>query len=155
MKRVALTSILACLGLGLAGRGLLERRFGLRVEENLPGVSVSEVPSESSAARYGLRRGDRIAEVGGYRVTSLADYEEALARNHYVGPAPVPFESYIDIIRRQSIRDMTVDSTVVAGMTSLAPLFRAATMEVVARSTSMTTTVRSRSASSSTSCGVR
>ncbi|MCH8813606.1 MAG: ATP-binding protein [Chloroflexi bacterium] len=35
--------------------------------------------------------------------------EEALGRNQYVGPAPVPFSLYIDILKRQSIRDVHID----------------------------------------------
>jgi predicted ATPase with chaperone activity len=38
----------------------------------------------------------------------LEKAEEALARNHYVGPAPVPFEVYLDVLKRQSIRAMRV-----------------------------------------------
>lgn len=34
--------------------------------------------------------------------------EEALARNQYIGPAPVPFEVYLDVLKRQSIRTMRV-----------------------------------------------
>ena len=33
----------------------------------------------------------------------LEKAEEALARNHYIGPAPVPFEVYLDVLKRQSI----------------------------------------------------
>jgi predicted ATPase with chaperone activity len=32
--------------------------------------------------------------------------EEALSRNHYVGPAPVPFELYLDVLKAQSIRNI-------------------------------------------------
>ena len=32
--------------------------------------------------------------------------EEALARNHYVGPAPVPFELYLEVLKAQSIRNI-------------------------------------------------
>jgi predicted ATPase with chaperone activity len=34
--------------------------------------------------------------------------EEALNRNQYVGPAPAPFELYLDVLQRQSIRAMRV-----------------------------------------------
>jgi len=34
--------------------------------------------------------------------------EEALNRNHYIGPAPVPFELYVEVLQRQSIRSMRV-----------------------------------------------
>ncbi len=36
--------------------------------------------------------------------------EEALARNQYVGPAPVPFEVYPDILRQQSIGSILVSA---------------------------------------------
>jgi predicted ATPase with chaperone activity len=32
--------------------------------------------------------------------------EEALARNHYIGPAPVPFELYLEVLKAQSIRNI-------------------------------------------------
>ncbi len=32
--------------------------------------------------------------------------EEALSRNHYVGPAPVPFELYLEVLKAQSIRNI-------------------------------------------------
>lgn len=35
--------------------------------------------------------------------------EEVLARNQYVGPAPVPFQQYLDILPQQSIRSLSVD----------------------------------------------
>jgi len=38
----------------------------------------------------------------------LEKAEEALARNHYVGPAPVPFDLYLDVLKRQSIRSIRV-----------------------------------------------
>jgi len=38
---------------------------------------------------------------------------EALERNQYVGPAPVPFETYLEVIARQSVRNIRVDATVV------------------------------------------
>ncbi len=34
--------------------------------------------------------------------------EEALNRNHYVGPAPVPFEMYLQVLQLQSIRAMRI-----------------------------------------------
>lgn len=39
----------------------------------------------------------------------LEKAEEALGRNQYIGPAPVPFEVYLDVLRRQSIRSVRVD----------------------------------------------
>lgn len=39
--------------------------------------------------------------------------EEALARNHYIGPAPVPFEVYLQVLKMQSIREMRVTPQVV------------------------------------------
>src|SRR4051812_7006547 len=38
---------------------------------------------------------------------------EALERNQYVGPAPVPFETYLEVVARQSVRKIRVDSRVV------------------------------------------
>jgi predicted ATPase with chaperone activity len=38
----------------------------------------------------------------------LEKAEEALARNQYIGPAPVPFEVYLDVLTRQSIRTIRV-----------------------------------------------
>ncbi|MBI2723518.1 MAG: ATP-binding protein [Chloroflexi bacterium] len=38
----------------------------------------------------------------------LEKAEEALARNQYVGPAPVPFETYLDVLQRQSIRNIRI-----------------------------------------------
>src|ERR1051325_10826275 len=35
---------------------------------------------------------------------------EALERNQYVGPAPVPFSDYVRIAREQSIRRLSVDA---------------------------------------------
>jgi hypothetical protein len=38
---------------------------------------------------------------------------EALERNQYVGPTPVPFEDYVEVVREQSVRHMRVDSEIV------------------------------------------
>ena len=38
---------------------------------------------------------------------------EALERNAYVGPTPVPFEDYVDITMEQSVRQIRVDADVV------------------------------------------
>ena len=38
----------------------------------------------------------------------LEKAEEALARNHYIGPAPVPFDVYLQVLKHQSIREMRV-----------------------------------------------
>ena len=43
----------------------------------------------------------------------LEKAEEALARNHYIGPAPVPFEVYLQVLKLQSIREMRVTPEVV------------------------------------------
>jgi predicted ATPase with chaperone activity len=40
--------------------------------------------------------------------------DEALARSQYIGPAPVPFETYTDVLKRQSIRAMRVTPEIVA-----------------------------------------
>ena len=46
--------------------------------------------------------------------------EEALARNHYIGPAPVPFDTYLEVLKRQSIRSIHVTpSTVDSAMSHL------------------------------------
>ncbi|MDP9237972.1 MAG: ATP-binding protein [Chloroflexota bacterium] len=39
--------------------------------------------------------------------------EEALARNQYVGPAPVPFDVYVDVLRQQSVRSVRITSDAV------------------------------------------
>jgi predicted ATPase with chaperone activity len=44
--------------------------------------------------------------------------EEALARNQYVGPAPVPFEAYLQVLRHQSIMSVRVTPENVAGALS-------------------------------------
>ena len=38
----------------------------------------------------------------------LEKAEEALSRNHYVGPAPVPFDAYLDVLSRQAIKTARV-----------------------------------------------
>ena len=43
----------------------------------------------------------------------LEKAEEALARNQYVGPAPVPFEVYLEVLRHQSIRQIRISPDVV------------------------------------------
>jgi predicted ATPase with chaperone activity len=43
----------------------------------------------------------------------LEKAEEALARNQYVGPAPVPFDMYLEVLKAQSIRSMKVTPQVV------------------------------------------
>lgn len=40
--------------------------------------------------------------------------EEALSRNQYVGPAPVPFQQYVDVLRQQTITEMRVSPAGVA-----------------------------------------
>jgi predicted ATPase with chaperone activity len=50
----------------------------------------------------------------------LAKAEEALARNQYLGPAPVPFSAYLEVLKRQSIAAMRIDpSTVEAALSDL------------------------------------
>jgi len=44
--------------------------------------------------------------------------EEALTRNQYIGPAPVNFSSYLDVIERQSIRSAHVSPDIVEAATS-------------------------------------
>jgi hypothetical protein len=48
----------------------------------------------------------------------LEKVEEALTRNHYVGPAPVPFSSYVDVSRQQSVTRMRVDPETVSAALS-------------------------------------
>jgi hypothetical protein len=43
---------------------------------------------------------------------------EALERNQYVGPTPVPFQEYVDVVMEQSIRQIRVDADVVDGAMS-------------------------------------
>jgi predicted ATPase with chaperone activity len=38
---------------------------------------------------------------------------EALDRNQYVGPTPVPFEQYVEVVHQQSVRRLKVDASVV------------------------------------------
>ena len=38
---------------------------------------------------------------------------EALERNQYVGPAPVPFDEYVEVVHEQSVRQIRVDADVV------------------------------------------
>jgi predicted ATPase with chaperone activity len=46
--------------------------------------------------------------------------EEALARSHYVGPTPVPYDHYIDVLSRQSAHDIRIDTeTYLQGLSHL------------------------------------
>ncbi len=46
--------------------------------------------------------------------------EEALARSAYVGPAPVPFDLYVDVLSRQSASEIRIDTeTYLAGLAHL------------------------------------
>jgi hypothetical protein len=44
--------------------------------------------------------------------------EEVLARGRYVGPAPVPFEKYLELQERQSVKRLSVDREGVEGVLS-------------------------------------
>ncbi len=44
----------------------------------------------------------------------LEKAEEALGRNQYIGPAPVPFEVYLEVLRRQSVRTVRISPESVA-----------------------------------------
>jgi predicted ATPase with chaperone activity len=44
--------------------------------------------------------------------------EEVLARGHYVGPAPIPFEKYLEILERQSVKRLCVNREGVEGVLS-------------------------------------
>jgi predicted ATPase with chaperone activity len=46
--------------------------------------------------------------------------EEALARSHYVGPTPVPFDLYVEVLKSQSVNDIEIDSeTYMKGLSHL------------------------------------
>ncbi len=46
--------------------------------------------------------------------------EDALSRNHYVGPAPVSFDQYVEILKRQSAGDIEIDTeTYMKGLSHL------------------------------------
>lgn len=45
----------------------------------------------------------------------LEKAEEALNRNHYIGPAPVPFNMYLDVLGRQSVQSIEVTPDIVEG----------------------------------------
>ncbi len=49
----------------------------------------------------------------GLSVKGSEKAEEVLARNQYVGPAPVPFDQYLDVLPQQSIRNLSVDRATV------------------------------------------
>ncbi len=40
----------------------------------------------------------------------LEKAEEALSRNQYIGPAPVPFEVYLEVLKKQSVRSVRISS---------------------------------------------
>ena len=42
-------------------------------------------------------------------VKGMEKAEEALARNHYIGPAPVPFDLYLEVLKAQSIRNIRLN----------------------------------------------
>jgi predicted ATPase with chaperone activity len=44
--------------------------------------------------------------------------EEVLARGRYVGPAPVPFEKYLELQKQQSVKRLSVDREAVEGVLS-------------------------------------
>jgi predicted ATPase with chaperone activity len=48
----------------------------------------------------------------------LEKAEEALNRNQYIGPAPVPFEVYLEVLKKQSIRSVRVTPQTVEGAVS-------------------------------------
>lgn len=51
----------------------------------------------------------QLTEKGGERA------QKALAKSGYVGPAPVPFEEYVNSVRAQSIQDLRVDEAALKG----------------------------------------
>lgn len=50
-----------------------------------------------------------------YSLTSkgLAKAQEALQRSSYAGPAPVPFDAYLDVVARQTVRNLSVSAKAV------------------------------------------
>src|SRR3972149_4450941 len=47
---------------------------------------------------------------------------ETLERNQYIGPTPVPFEEYVEVVKQQSVRQVRVDAAAVdEGLTDPAP----------------------------------
>ncbi len=66
-----------------------EKVFGFAVREEAGGVTVASVAGGSSAERVGMRRGDRVAEVGGRPVASLEEYGRQM--EFLLGQLPVNF----------------------------------------------------------------
>jgi predicted ATPase with chaperone activity len=48
----------------------------------------------------------------------LEKAEEALSRNQYIGPAPVPFDAYLDVLARQAVKSVRVSPESVEGALS-------------------------------------
>jgi predicted ATPase with chaperone activity len=40
---------------------------------------------------------------------------EALERNQYIGPTPIPYEEYVEVVKEQSVRRIRIDANVVDG----------------------------------------
>ena len=66
-----------------------ERTFGLSVDVDRDGLFVARVRLNSPADEVGLRRGDRLIEVGGEKVATLADFRQAIESN--LGRLPLRF----------------------------------------------------------------
>jgi serine protease Do len=66
-----------------------ERTFGLTVEADRDGLLLGKVRRNSPAEEVGLRRGDRLIEVGGEKVATVADFRQAIEKN--IGRLPLRF----------------------------------------------------------------
>ena len=64
------------------GEAILERAVGLRLEEQGKRLVVSKVVPGSEAAEAGLDAGDAVLQVNGERITSLAEVNRVLGRDH-------------------------------------------------------------------------
>jgi S1-C subfamily serine protease len=64
------------------GEAILERAVGLRLEERGRRLVVSKVVEGSEAAEAGLDVGDAVLQVNGERITSLAEVNRVLGRDH-------------------------------------------------------------------------
>jgi len=61
------------------------------------------------ATVLGAETGNASAYVYTLTQQGILRAEEALSRNSYVGPVPVPFEDYVAQVRKQSIADVPID----------------------------------------------
>ncbi|MDH4321287.1 MAG: trypsin-like peptidase domain-containing protein [Desulfobulbaceae bacterium] len=66
-----------------------EQLFGFSVREKREQVVVDRVQRDSAAQKSGIERGDLIAEVAGEKITTMADYNDAIVNN--LGREPLRF----------------------------------------------------------------